>query len=1152
MSENSVINSLLSEVSYALEPVKEADTVEEVTQLFADLGYELPVGQFFNLLPTELITEIPKLITNLTELINASSDQERIDKAIALGGQIKKVVEEIKELHDNLGNGLPTDFFTKSDIDELPRRLTDYLMVKYLESRSPNVYAILFLVGVIDETELEADAAKYQSKCTLIRVRWENIPDYFTVPKAVADDIYNWSTDFNAEKFIQRLDKVARCLLLPGGIYPQSPTALAALNNPPGTKELRFPLFHSGASPEQYSQFGFFVSGAAANGGKKAGLAMVPYAIGVANMSFNINDKLEVKLETSASIDNGIGMIMRPPLSLEILNNFTSSPASIGSFLLKLGVKPKMGASEEWILFGNPGKTRFSLKGGHTDAFVSKNGAEFDYGIETGVDEIKLVINTEDADGFIGTVLAGLKVEAVAAMTVGYSAKNGVYFKGSGGLEIELPLHFEAGPLKIENLLLGIKVKDGKIPIYSAVDMTLALGPLVAVVQDIGISFDLSFPENGGKLGMADYEIKFKPPTGIGLSVDASVVKGGGFLFLDPDKGEYAGALELSIQNTLQVAAIGIINTKFPDGSTGFSLLIIVSVQFTPGIALGMGFFLSGLGGMLGINRTIHVDSLREGVKNNAIGHIMFPENIVANINTLLPQIKTIFPVQRDQFMIGFMAKITWGVPSLISIEIGLAIEFTNPVRLAILGVLKIVLPTEEAAILRLQINFVGIIDFDNKYLSFDASLYNSRILTFTLEGDMALRLSWGADPVFVMSVGGFHPAFEIPKSLNLPNMKRLTLTILSGNPNLQLTAYFAVTSNTVQFGARIDFLFKVSKFKVVGYLGFDVLFQFSPFKFICHIYAGLEVKIGSTTLLSISLDFQLSGPTPWNARGTASFKILFIKIKVSFNVTWGEEQHVIEPPIAVLPKLMEALTLNKNWAAELPAGKSNLVTLKSLEGLEDELIIQPFGTLKISQLVMPLGFELDKFGNNSLGDIKKADITGFKLGGQSMDLSEAPESFAPSQFKGMSDDDKLKSPSYTRNKGGVSITGDGDLVADYGWNREVKYEVKVSDMDPFPETQEFKVKLDHFRKMARGGAVRRSEMSIENRNRSKLLKNGAVKMGDDKFVMVNHADRSVIDTTSFLGGSKGEAEDQLKSYLKKHPSMKGKVSVVPEYELID
>src|SRR4030095_8498538 len=205
------------------------------------------------------------------------------------------------------------------------------------------------------------------------------------------------------------------------------------------------------------------------------------------------------------------------------------------------------------------------------------------------------------------------------------------------------------------------------------------------------------------------------------------------------------------------------------------------------------------------------------------------------------------------------------------------------------LGVLKIVLPTEEAAILQLQVNFVGIIDFDNGYLSFDASIYNSHILAFTLEGDMALRLNWGHSKGFLMSVGGFHPAFKPPQELNVPSMKRLTLTILSGNPNLVLTSYFAITSNTVQFGAKIDFRFEVSEFSVVGYLAFDVLFQFSPFKFICNVSAGLEVKMGSSTLFSIHLDFELSGPTPWNAHATESFSILFFEIKVHFNVTWGD-----------------------------------------------------------------------------------------------------------------------------------------------------------------------------------------------------------------------------------------------------------------------
>jgi hypothetical protein len=176
----------------------------------------------------------------------------------------------------------------------------------------------------------------------------------------------------------------------------------------------------------------------------------------------------------------------------------------------------------------------------------------------------------------------------------------------------------------------------------------------------------------------------------------------------------------------------------------------------------------------------------------------------------------------------------------------------------------------------------------------------------------MALRLNWGNNKGFLMSVGGFHPSFKPPAELNVPNLKRLSLTIFADNPLLRLTTYFAITSNTVQFGAKLELKFEVGPFSVEGYLGFDVLFQFSPFKFIAKIEAGIAVKMGGSTLFSIELEFNLSGPTPWNANGTASFKILFFTIKVRFNVTWGEEQHVIEPPIPVIPKLIEAFSSNE------------------------------------------------------------------------------------------------------------------------------------------------------------------------------------------------------------------------------------------------
>ncbi len=89
-------------------------------------------------------------------------------------------------------------------------------------------------------------------------------------------------------------------------------------------------------------------------------------------------------------------------------------------------------------------------------------------------------------------------------------------------------------------------------------------------------------------------------------SISGGGITGGGFLYLDPDKGEYAGGLELQFQEFIHIKAVGILNTKMPDGSDGFSLLVIITAEFTP-IQLGFGFTLIGVGGLLGVNRTVAV-----------------------------------------------------------------------------------------------------------------------------------------------------------------------------------------------------------------------------------------------------------------------------------------------------------------------------------------------------------------------------------------------------------------------------------------------------------------------------------------------------------------------------------------------------------------
>jgi hypothetical protein len=136
----------------------------------------------------------------------------------------------------------------------------------------------------------------------------------------------------------------------------------------------------------------------------------------------------------------------------------------------------------------------------------------------------------------------------------------------------------------------------------------------------------------------------FKPPNGVGLSVDAGVVKGGGYLYFDFDKEEYAGALELVIAGFLTLTAVGLVTTRMPDGSKGFSLLIIITAEFGTGIQLGFGFTLVGVGGLLGLNRTVRLQPLADGVRTGAVNNIMFLKNVVANAPRIISDLRVIFP----------------------------------------------------------------------------------------------------------------------------------------------------------------------------------------------------------------------------------------------------------------------------------------------------------------------------------------------------------------------------------------------------------------------------------------------------------------------------------------------------------------------------
>jgi hypothetical protein len=142
-------------------------------------------------------------------------------------------------------------------------------------------------------------------------------------------------------------------------------------------------------------------------------------------------------------------------------------------------------------------------------------------------------------------------------------------------------------------------------------------------------------------------------------------------------------------------------------------------------------------------------------------------------------------------------------------------------------------------------VNFAGSVDFEKGQLQFDASLYNSRIMIDPITGDLALRIYWGGDPNFLLTVGGFHPAYT-PPPMNIGTLERVGFVVSPGIPMVRAEAYLAITSNSVQFGARVEILYGVKFFNVFGFVGLDVLIQFNPFLLIAEITAMFgAIRVG-------------------------------------------------------------------------------------------------------------------------------------------------------------------------------------------------------------------------------------------------------------------------------------------------------------------
>jgi hypothetical protein len=449
------------------------------------------------------------------------------------------------------------------------------------------------------------------------------------------------------------------------------------------------------------------------------------------------------------------------------------------------------------------------------------------------------------------------------------------------------------------------------------------------------------------------------------------------------------------------------------------------------------------VGGLIGINRTMKVDVLQERIRSGAIDSIMFPKNIIQNAPKIISDLRAVFPPQDDHYVVAPFLKIGWGSPTIVEVDLGVFLEFPFKNRLILLGGVGIYLPNKKVdkRLVELHVDIFGDLNFSESYVLIEGRLRDSHVADIALTGGFAFVLDWGAAPQFLMSVGGYHPRYKKPA--RFPSIPRLTALIKKGD-SFRLTCeyYQAITSNSYQIGFSADLLIKKGKATATAFLGFNALLQFDPLYFEVDVKISAQIAYRGRTFAGIDLEFLLSGPKPWRAKGYAKIKVLFFSLKIRFNESWGGEQEVAPATVApakILADLQQQLSQENNWTGRMLPSFSRAEALRSLDDAEtqDHIFVHPGGFLELRQTLIPLNKSIQKLGNSKVTNQPVYRIASYSFGnGPNVPVDPQKslrEFFARGQYEELTDEEKIAASDFEMMAAGIRLGADQafDIPAD-------------------------------------------------------------------------------------------------------------------------
>ena len=921
----------------------------------------------------------------------------------------------------------------------LTEDIPHYLVSRYIRIFYPVAYEIMYFSGAIEETPIQ-NTNKIKR-----RLIWASFLQLLTaLPERLANQ-YQWGDDFSHENLISNVHRICN--------------AIGIVQEKKGVRQDYLDLYYGFTPVDTPSElYTTIYNGRVGNEGAfiESSVSLLPVptlqnqeisGLGImGSLSGDISSEINVSESSSLTITAGADMSGVLALILQPDNVYLSTEIPNLNFNIAWNTYPQI----PWTLIGSPEKTRLEISGFNAELSVQTNDTDHEFVITGKIKNqsntgLKLVIAPGEADSFISKILGEDELIIGTDLEALWSSKTGFAIEAGGvpslSINTDIPINLDLGVIRADTFHIKASATPEGASLKTTVSGSFDIKVLKAVAEDIGLEAKLIKVENNqGALGPFDLKLGFKPPSGLGISIEAKdIVKGGGYLDFDPDEARYSGSAEFQFTK-LSLAAMGVLTTRMPDGSKDWSLFLSIFSEF-PAIQLGFGFTLNGVGGLIGINRALDDEALRQRMLAGAMDSIMFPEDPVENAPQIIRDIEAIFPPVEGQFVFGVMMKFSWGTPTILSVDLGVMVELPDPVRIALLGQISAFLPVPDAVIVELHMDVFGLADITGRSLSIDAVLRDSHIINLiTLSGDMALRANFLGRPNMLMAIGGFHPDFNPPPGF--PQLRRIKAFLpLGDEASVDLSAYTAFTSNTFQIGGRLDVWASVSGFTAEGYIEMDALIQFAPFGFDVHVEFGVSITAGKINLMAIQVGADIRGPGRWEILGYAQFEILGAKQKVPIEIRFGNPSNDLAEMFNVGKLVHSALSDDKAW--EVKGGATEEFIRFRERADTTERVIHPDGKVDILQKIAPLDTEIEIFGSGQITGDKTFEVESILIGNNQQEIEDnayISEWFAPANFYEMDDAEKITSPSFQEMNGGVSVQFD-EIQAGEAIDLKIKHE---------------------------------------------------------------------------------------------------------------